>query len=262
MEYNVICCTMTFANGKGYHTARSASHMYEDDEILTIREVAKYLKMNERSIYKLAHQGLIPTVKIASQWRFRKNLIDAWLESQMSSAVIASALDGNSENIPISSLLKREGINTNLIGRRKDEVLEELANLMVQAHSIKDPDIFLREIVNRERLCTTAIQRGVAVPHPRRNGNLFTQKPAVVFGCSREGVDFGSLDGEPTHLFFMLCAPQDHLHLKIMARINKLLVNGDVREELIAATSPQEVIDIIKRREAIKEESEQSQASS
>jgi PTS system nitrogen regulatory IIA component len=244
---------MMLSNGETHQGVSGASNMYEQDEILTIREVAKYLKMNERSIYKLAHQGLIPTVKIASQWRFRKNLIDAWLESQMSSSAIASVLDDASDNMPVFSLLKPEGITTNLAGRRKDEVLEELANLMVQAHFIKDRDLFLREIFNREKLCTTAIQRGVAMPHPRRNGNQFAGKPAVVFGCSKEGVDFGSLDGEPTHLFFMLCAPQDRLHLKIMAKINRLLGNPDVREGLIAATSAEEVIDIIKREEGVKE---------
>jgi len=229
--------------------------MYEEDEILTIREVARYLKMNERSIYKLAHQGLIPTVKIASQWRFRKNLIDAWLENQMSSAGIHSPGDGNAEKIPIHSLLKPEGIKINLIAQRKDEVLEELADLMVQAHSIKHKDIFLREILNRERLCTTAVQKGVAVPHPRRNGDQFTVQAALVFGCSKEGVDFGSLDGELTHLFFMLCAPQDHLHLKIMAEISKLLADADVREELVAASSAQQVMDTIKREEGRKERS-------
>ncbi len=242
--------------------SRKPSNMYEEDEILTIRDVAKYLKMNERSIYKLAHQGLIPTVKIASQWRFRKNLIDAWIESQMSSTAIASALSNNSESIPLSTLLKRDGIRTNLAGRTKDEVLHELAELMVACYPIKDPDIFFREIVNREKLCTTAIQRGVAMPHPRKNGNHFTREPAVVFGCSKNGVDFDSLDGEPTHLFFMLCAPQDHLHLKMMATINKLLADDDVRDALIAAASAEQVIRIIRGREVIEEEPVPSQVSS
>ena len=226
--------------------------MYEEDEILTIRDVAKYLKMNERSIYKLAHQGLIPTVKIASQWRFRKNLIDAWLEGQMSTAA-KSLLSDLNEIIPIHSLLKPEGIKINLVATRKDEVLLELADLMVEAHGIKDKDKFLREILNRERLCTTAVQKGLAVPHPRRNGDQFTRQPALVFGCSKEGVDFGALDGEPTHLFFMLCAPQDHLHLKIMAEINKLLANPCVQEELIAAPAADKVIAIIQREEKAKE---------
>ncbi|NQT85098.1 PTS sugar transporter subunit IIA [bacterium] len=229
--------------------------MYEEDEILTIREVAKYLKMNERSIYKLAHQGLIPTVKIASQWRFRKNLIDAWLESQMATAAMNYLSDASAENVSVHSLLKPEGINTNLAGKRKEEVLRELADLMVKVHCIRDGNRFLREILNRERLCTTAIQKGVAMPHPRRNGNQFVKSPALVYGCSKKGVDFGSLDGEPTHLFFMLCARQDSLHLKIMATINNLLSSAELRDELIAATSADDVINIIRREEGVREES-------
>ncbi len=228
--------------------------MYEEDEVLTIREVAKYLKMNERSIYKLAHQGLIPTVKIASQWRFRKDLIDAWLESQMAAAAANSLFDRNSEEVFIHSLLKPEGINTNLAGEKKDEVLKELADMMVRTHSIKEGDRFLREVVNREKLCTTAIQKGVAVPHPRRNGNQFVKSPGLVYGCSKKGVEFDSLDGEPTHLFFMLCAPQDFLHLKIMAKINKLLSDADVREELRATMSAREVINIMEREEGVSKE--------
>jgi len=227
--------------------------MFEQDEILTIREVAKYLKMNERSIYKLAHQGVIPTVKIGNQWRFRKNLIDAWLESSMASAAMNSLSGGNAQDIFVHSLLKPEGISTNLSARRKDEVLEELADLMVTAYSIKERDRFLREVISREKLCTTAIQKGVAVPHPRRNGAQFVKHPALVFGCSKKGVEFGSLDGEPTHLFFMLCAPQDNLHLHIMAKINRMLGEADVRDELIAATSALDVINIIRREEGVSE---------
>ena len=225
--------------------------MYEQDEILTIREVARYLKMNERSIYKLAHQGLIPTVKIASQWRFRKNLIDAWLEGQMASSAIANLSEGGVDAVLLHSFLSPEGIITDLQGQRKEQVLEELADLMVELYSIKDKERFLREIFNRERLCTTAIQTGVAVPHPRRNGSQFVASPALVYGCSKQGVHFGSLDGELTHLFFMLCAPQDALHLKLMARINKLLGNADVREELMCATAADDVIDIIRREEGV-----------
>ena len=223
--------------------------MYEEDEILTIREVAKYLKMNERSIYKLAHQGLIPTVKIASQWRFRKDLIDVWLESQMAATAMNSLSDENADEVFIHSLLKPELINTSLAGERKEQILEELTDLMVKAHGVKDRERFLREVLNRERLCPTAIQKGVAMPHPRRNGNRFVKSACLVYGCSKKGVDFGSLDGEPTHLFFMLCAPKDHLHLKIMAKINKLLGDADVREELISATAAEDVINIMKREE-------------
>jgi nitrogen PTS system EIIA component len=245
---------MMHMNEKTAQPIATPEPVYREDEILTIREVAKYLKMNERSIYKLAHLGLIPTVKIASQWRFRKNLIDAWLENQMSSSAMKFAQDENGAHLPIYTLLTAEGVKTHLTGRRKEEVLQELADLMVEAHGIRDRDIFFREILNRERLCTTAIQRGVAMPHPRRNGHQFTRKPAVVFGCSREGVDCGSLDGEPTHLFFMLCAPEDHLHLKIMAAINKLLMDADVREALLAATSGEDVIEILRRKEGVQEE--------
>jgi PTS system nitrogen regulatory IIA component len=239
------------------NTARPPSTMYDEDEILTIREVARYLKMNERSIYKLAHQGLIPTVKIGNQWRFRKNLIDAWLESQMAVAAMKSLADSDAESPSISSLLKPEAINTDLAGRGKDEVLRELADLMVKAYGVKEKERFLREILNREKLCTTAVQTGVAVPHPRRNGNHFTQHPALAFGCSKKGIDFGSLDGELTFLFFMLCAPQDHLHLRIMARINRVLSSADVREELVGATSAERVIAILKREEGAIEDSQQ-----
>ncbi len=229
--------------------------MYEEDEILTIREVAKYLKMNERSIYKLAHQGVIPTVKIASQWRFRKNLIDAWLEGQMSTAPMTYLSEEGDNAVSISSLLKLGGINTDLQAERKDDVLEELADLMVVAHSIKDRERFLREVMNRERLCTTALQKSVAVPHPRRNGSQFVSSSALVYGCSKKGVDFGSLDGELTHLFFMLCAPKDALHLKLMAKINKLLGNDNVREELMAAVSADEVVQIVRREEGVRDSS-------
>jgi len=102
----------------------------------------------------------------------------------------------------------------------------------------------LRVLQDREKISTTAIGEGVAIPH----GKLPTvEKIWGLFARSLPGVDFASLDGEPTHLFFTLIAPQDAAadHLKALARISRLLKDPDLRQRLLAARSSQDLYDII-----------------
>ena len=118
-----------------------------------------------------------------------------------------------------------------LTGKEKSEVLEEMANQLADRPAGLDPAQVLRVLQERERISTTAIGEGVAIPH----GKLPTvEKIYGLFALSLQGVDFASLDGEPTFLFFTLIAPQEAAadHLKALARISRLLKDPDLRQRL------------------------------
>lgn len=121
-----------------------------------------------------------------------------------------------------------------LRGNTKDEILRELAQHMAEQHREIDAARLLEVLWERERLGSTAIGDGIAIPH----GKLPVVRSVIAaFGRHPRGVDFQSLDGNPTRLFFLLVAPEDSvgLHLKALARVSRLLKENSFRQQLLTA---------------------------
>jgi len=148
----------------------------------------------------------------------------------------------------ITDLLSPDMVLPDLNGTTKPEVLKELAAGLAAKH----PEIRLAELTStlaeRERLGSTAIGDGIAIPHGKLRG---VSQIIGAFGRHPKGVDFESLDGNPTHLFFVLVAPEDSasLHLKALARVSRLLKDGAFREHLIAAPGASEIFKLIKEED-------------
>ena len=139
----------------------------------------------------------------------------------------------------ITDFLSRETIVPALASRDKNAALEEMAGYLGSTHRL-DKDKVLKVLLERERISTTAIGEGVAIPHGKLNG---VERVVGVFARSPEGIDFASLDGAPTHLFFVLVAPENAAadHLKALARISRLLKDEAFRRRLMAGQSSQEL---------------------
>lgn len=134
----------------------------------------------------------------------------------------------------ISDLLNPAAIVPDLKASNKNGALTQLTDALKEVESGIDRDEVISVLLERERLGSTGIGEGVAIPH----GKLKTIDQLLLsFGRSREGVDFDSMDGKPAHLFFLLVAPEDSvgIHLKTLARISKLLKNAEVRNKLLEA---------------------------
>ena len=235
------------------HADNTQRPMNDPDEILTIKQVADCLKVNERAIYKLAHEGGIPAVKIANQWRFRRSMIDGWLDLQMSGHIAGHngpAEAAGPNTLSIADALRPGAIRLELASTTKSQALEELATLLASRFAVRDAAGFRHAVLSRERLCSTAILEHVAFPHPRYNGSRFAKELAIAVGRSGAGLDFGSLDGKPTHLLVMLCAPNDSLHLRVIAKLGRLLGDAALRRALIGAPSPEAFIELIRERES------------
>ena len=222
-----------------------------EEEIITVKELAEYLRMNERTVYKLAQEGKIPGARVGNQWRFKKSLLNDWLELEMGkfSPRELVKLEGEEKFLKISSLIKKETVSLNLLSQTKGQVLEELVDLLAKGGYVKEKDVFLRHLEEREELHTTAIEEGVAFPHPRRCLADQIREPVVALGISKRGIDFASPDGKPTSLFFLLCSPDDRTHLRVLAKLSRLLKDKTLRENLKKAESPGEAIQIIGEKE-------------
>ncbi len=223
------------------------------EEIMTIKEVSKYLKMNERTVSKLATQGLIPATKIANQWRFMRSLINQWLEHQMIglSAEQLELLESEliSTPVEVTSFLTRQTIIADARAGQKVELLKEMLALGVKGKLIKNPALVLKALVKREALCSTAIGDEVAIPHPRQPLNESFAKPSIIMARSSKGVEFDALDDLPVKLAFLLCLPDDYTHLKVLARLTRMLKDGLFRQALKSAAGVGEIYDLIHRKD-------------
>jgi len=145
-------------------------------------------------------------------------------------------------------ILPESLIIPSLEGTDKDAVLRELAGHMATAHPQIDAGHLAAVLWERERLGSTAIADGIAIPH----GKL-AALPTVLaaFGRHRAGVDFESLDGNPTRLFFLLVAPEDSVgqHLKALARASRLLKDPGFRERLLTATGREALYQAIREED-------------
>lgn len=150
----------------------------------------------------------------------------------------------------IVDLLCQDAVSVDLKSKTKEDLLSELAELLVTSGVVKktEKSEIIKRLKERELLGSTGIGKGVAIPHAKcpKIKNM-----TAAFGISKAGVDFKSLDGEPTYIFFLLVAPGETPgpHLKALAKISRLLDDKFVRDRLRSASSPQEVYKIIKDEE-------------
>lgn len=149
----------------------------------------------------------------------------------------------------LTSFLPKEAIGIQLKSRTGEEVLRELASYLCEA----DPSLSINEVYNvleeREKLGSTGIGAGIAIPH----GKLAQSKKMIAaFGRSKSGIDFQSQDGELTHLFFALIAPENAagMHLKILAKLSRLLKDKHFREKLLEAKNADEVFTILSEEDS------------
>ncbi len=147
----------------------------------------------------------------------------------------------------ILDVLNTDAINVNLKAKDKKGILDELV-APVAENSGADHDKLVKVLMERERLGSTGIGGGIGIPH----GKLRNLDNLILgFGLSRQGVDFESMDGRPTHIFFLLLTPESSagMHLKLLARISRLLKNDSLKERLMQAQTAQDVVDVIKEED-------------
>jgi PTS system nitrogen regulatory IIA component len=147
----------------------------------------------------------------------------------------------------ILDVLSKEAICIDLKAKDKKGVLDELAAAVCQLTGDTQEEL-VKILLERERLGSTGIGGGIGIPH----GKLKNLDSLVLgFGLSRRGVDFESMDGRPTHIFFLLLTPESSagLHLKLLARISRLLKNDDFKSQLMQAISPDDVMEIIREKD-------------
>lgn len=146
--------------------------------------------------------------------------------------------------------LNTKAINLDLRSKDKEGVIKELVELLVRSGDVKQKieDKIIKILLDREALGSTGIGQGVAIPHGKSD---CVDRLTCVLGVSKKGVDFDSLDGEPSYIFFLLVTPEETPgpHLKALARISRLLKDKFIRDSLRNAKDVQEIIKLIQQED-------------
>jgi len=142
--------------------------------------------------------------------------------------------------LKIAEILQEQCVVADIRGKTKREIITELVEALAKARLVKDVEPVVNVVMDREKLGSTGIGNGVAVPHGKlKNINNIM----CAFGRSQNGVDFDAVDRAPVHIFFLVLAPEDSasLHLKVLSRITKILRDQSLRKKIIKLTNVREL---------------------
>jgi excisionase family DNA binding protein len=209
---------------------------------LTAKEAAEYLKLAERTLVRLAHEGKIPGVKIGGQWRFRRALLDEYLDTLASESVVtAGAAPSRVIDAPLEEILTVDQIIPNLKASDRSEVIHSIVAKVTKLGLVKDQTWLEAALAARERLVPTAVPEGVAFLHARRRAADKFPQQFIAMGRSKDGVVFGSPDMGKTQLFFLLALRNDTLHLRWLSRLAWIVRHPGRLGRLIESTSAKDI---------------------
>lgn len=213
--------------------------------IMTTKELAEYLKLNEKTIIKMAQNKEIPGVKVGNQWRFHRSVIDAYLQQNIvgsSGQEMNRVIYRQGPNIFISRLINPQAIELGAEIAQADAVLSRLVELAYKAKITKAPDKLLEELRRREEMLSTAVGNLIALPHPRHPGaELFLQEGIVIVRTNK-ALEFNAPDKKAVRLFIMICALDEAMHLKILAAVAKFLRHQNAVETLMSVNSADDLM--------------------
>ena len=210
-------------------------------ELMTVEDVASYLRVAERTIYDWAQKGDIPCGKLGASWRFRRTDIDKWLETKF----LDKSSMKNSDPILPEDVLCEDMIEIYHGNINKNDILTNLVELISKSKNVSDKKELLEGIFKREELMSTGIGLGIAVPHVRIDS---VKDLVMAVGVSNKPVEgYESIDGKPVQIVFMIAAGSDQhaKHLKLLSQIAAKFKDENLRNKLIEAETPKEVADIL-----------------
>lgn len=212
------------------------------ESYLTAKEAADYLKLAERTLVRLAHEGRIPGVKIGGQWRFRRALLDEYLDTLASESVATAGTAPNQViDAPMEEIFTVEQILPNLEAANRPEVIHAMAKHVTDLGLVEDQGWLEAALAARERLVPTAVPEGVAFLHARRRAADKFPKQFIAMARSKGGVVFGSPDMGETRVFFLLALRNDALHLRWLSRLAWIVRNPGRLAHLLDAGSAEEI---------------------
>lgn len=231
-------------------------------EDFDIASLASYLHLSPEQVQKMAERGKLPGRKLAGQWKFSEAEIHHWLEEriglsdeseliQVEGVLDKGRASESAEEVAVSiaGLLPLSAIAVPLAARTRSGVVDGMVELAASTGWLWDPEKMAEAIRSRESLYPTAVDNGVALLHPRRPLANILAEPFLALGITSSGIPFGAAKGGLTNVFFLIQATTDREHLRILARLSRLINDANFLSALRGADDAQAVHELIIKRE-------------
>lgn len=211
-----------------------------EDDIVTIEEVAKYLRVSDRTVYDWAQKGELPAGKIGTVWRFKKSEIERWVNERLSSSVSHK----NDVVVQVRNVLSPDRV-VFINHSSKHDALIELSGVLASAPQIKNKDELVSEILKREELMSTSVGRGLAIPHVRLSS--VTDLVMAVGICKTPLDGFQPVDDVPVSMLFMIAAAQNQhdYYLKTISYFSAKLKDNKLRQAINKADTEKEIYELL-----------------
>lgn len=223
-------------------------------DILTIRQLAEYLMVSEKTVYRMLEKNQLPAMRIGAQWRFRKSDIDSWLTDEVHRVEregkrgVLDSLEAS--ELSIHPLLSRENIFLGVRTESRDELLSfMITTAAIDAHV--DRDALLRSVRERENLCSTALVERAMFPHPVDPAPFRFSKKRVVLAVLAAPIDINDPHKHKPQVAAMILARSMQGHLLALSRAIKLFGDTALVERVTAATTADQVIDAVGHAELL-----------
>lgn len=220
--------------------------------IFNLAEVAEYLHLPKDRVEELARRGEIPCDRQGERLIFRHNAVDEWASRHLLEfsaekladfhrRSTAKYHDLSNEAAIISALTRPEWIRPGMTCRSKASVIREMVDLADATSLLCYRGELLESLVEREKLCSTALSGGLALLHPRNHEPYMFEDSFVVVGKTIAQVPFGSPDRSTTDVFFLICCQDDRIHLHVLARLCMMCHQTSLLLEMRGTDDPQEL---------------------
>lgn len=229
---------------------------------MTLEDFARHVGLRVDEVRKLAERGKLPGQKIGGQWRFNRARVTEWLQQEIPSYAhdrlvdLEWAMGGrdaatDDAGMIVSDLVGLEAVEVAFAANTKASVIRELVTLADRTGLLYDREGLLDAIEQREALCSTALPNGVAIPHPRQPMPYVSAEPFICAARPTRGIPFGSSYGGLTHLFFLICCHDDRHHLRVLARLMRILDPPTIESLLAADTAEAFLRQLIEQEERV-----------
>lgn len=224
--------------------------------LLSLGGVADYLHLTTAEVEQRVANREIPFEKRGKRIVFRKQEIEDWASRRVLDlpgqplAVYHGKTTRDTKKIVaneaiLAQMLDQGAVAPAMASKTRASVLCDLVTLAEKTGHLCDAKDFLERLKLREDLCSTALPGGFALPHARFHESNFFDTSFIVVGRTIQGIHFGASDGEPTHLFFLVCCQDDRLHLHTLARLCLIAKRGNVLDQLLDAPDRQILKEIL-----------------
>lgn len=220
--------------------------------VFNLAEAAEYLQLAEKAVEDLARRGDIPCERQGNRLNFRHNAIDEWASrrvlgfteeklSDFHRRSTAKYHDLSDEAAIVPALLKPEWIDPAMNCHSKSSVIRHMVELAERTGLLCYRDELLESLIEREKLCSTALSGGLALLHPRNHEPYMFEDSFVVIGKTLSQIPFGSPDRSTTDIFFLVCCQDDRIHLHVLARLCMMCHRTSLLLELRETMDPVEM---------------------